>query len=83
MGPRMKLQIRNPVAVHVNPAEDQSGVTLHFVTASEHEAVVVVPNALILGLTNRLRILSSQLDRSVTASAEPNLISAAVKVQAR
>ena len=65
----MKIHLRNLVAIDVNRADDQA-VMLRFITASEHEAVVVVPHDLLQELTDDLLALSSQEENPATNGKE-------------
>jgi|GEM_PF-5546043 len=57
----MKLQIRNKVAsVDVKLTDDQSAVSLHFVTESDHEATIVVPRQIFERLIDRYLRLKSE-----------------------
>lgn len=60
----MQVQIRNPIAVEVDAADDKGSVSFHFFTAAEHQAVVTIGRDL-------LPDLIEQLEAIVTAEAKP------------
>ncbi len=51
----MQVQIRNPIAVEVNAADEKGSVSLHFFTAAEHEAAVTLPGNLLPELLQQLQ----------------------------
>lgn len=60
----MQVQIRNPIAVEVDAADDKGSVSFHFFTAAEHQAVVTIGRDL-------LPDLIEQLEEIVSAEAKP------------
>ncbi len=62
----MQVQIRNPIAVEVDAADDKGSVSFHFFTAAEHQAVVTIGRDL-------LPDLIEQLEEIVSAEAKPRV----------
>jgi hypothetical protein len=60
----MQVQIRNPIAVEVDAADDKGSVSFHFFTAAEHQAVVTIGRDL-------LPDLIEQLEEIIAAEAKP------------
>jgi hypothetical protein len=60
----MQVQIRNPIAVEVDAADDKGSVSFHFFTAADHQAVVTIGRDL-------LPDLLEQLEEIVAAEAKP------------
>jgi hypothetical protein len=60
----MLVQIRNPIAVEVDAADDKGSVSFHFFTAAEHQAVVTIGRDL-------LPDLIEQLEEIIAAEARP------------
>ncbi len=56
----MQVQIRNPVAVEVETADDQGSVSFRFFTAADHEAVVTVSSELLPDLLAQLHDLVAE-----------------------
>lgn len=63
----MQVQIRNPIAVEVDAADDKGSVSFHFFTAAEHQAVVTIGRDL-------LPDLIEQLEEIVSAEAKPQAV---------